>query len=94
MMPVRPKARQAIIVIGDAAAHPEYQGEVITRARNFVRGKKLRSVSALWITTPTSLEHGQRGRDFFQQLANAGGGTFNDHTGSMIESVLLSVLVD
>jgi len=94
MMPVRPRARQAIIVIGDAAAHREYQGEVVTRARNFVRGKKLRSVSALWITTPTSLEHGQRGRDFFQKLAKAGDGTFNDHTGSMIESVLLSVLVD
>lgn len=94
MMPVRGKARQAIIVIGDAAAHREYQGEVISRARNFVYNKKLRSVSALWITTPTSLEHGQRGRDFFQRLAKAGDGTFNDHTGSMIESVLLSVLVE
>jgi hypothetical protein len=94
MMPLRPNARQAVVVIGDAAAHREYQGEVITRAQNFVRGHKLRSISALWITTPTSLESGQRGRDFFKKLAEAGGGTFNDHTGSMIESVLLSVLVD
>ena len=94
MMPLRPKARQAIVVIGDAGPHREFRGELVTRARNFVRGKKLRSISALWISTPTSLEHGQRGRDFFVKLARAGDGTFNDHTGSMIESVLLSVLVD
>jgi hypothetical protein len=94
MMPLRADARQAIVVIGDAAAHREYQGELVTRASNFARGQKLRSISALWISTPTSREHGQRGRDFFKELANAGGGTFNDHTGSMIESVLLSVLVD
>ena len=29
---------------------------------------------------------------FFHAIANAGKGTFNDHTGSMIESVLLSVI--
>jgi hypothetical protein len=38
--------------------------------------------------------HGQRDRPYFQRLAAAGSGTFNDHAGSMTESILLSVLVN
>jgi hypothetical protein len=38
--------------------------------------------------------HGQRDRLYFQRLADAGNGTFNDHAGSMTESILLSVLVN
>jgi hypothetical protein len=94
MMPMRSNARQAIVVIGDAAAHRQFQREVIERAQSFVHRAEHRTISTLWITTPTSLESGQRGRDFFKALAAAGDGQFNDHTGTMIESVLLSVLVD
>jgi hypothetical protein len=36
----------------------------------------------------------RRARPYFQALAKAADGDFDDHTGSMIESVLLSVLVD
>jgi hypothetical protein len=94
LMPWRPEARQVVVVIGDAAAHPEYQNETFWRARNFVRDNELRTVSTLFVTTPSSLSAGQRARPYFQALATAGNGSFNDHTGSMIESVLLSVLVD
>jgi von Willebrand factor type A domain len=90
----RPDARQVLVVIGDAAAHAEYQDETLWRVRNFAEGHALRTVSTLFVTTPSSLEAGNRARPYFQALAHAGGGTFNDHTGSMIESVLLSVLND
>ena len=94
LMPWRSDARQVLVVIGDAAAHAEYQNETFWRARDFVRDNELRTLATLFVTTPSSLEAGQRARPYFQALANAADGTFNDHTGSMIESVLLSVLVD
>ena len=94
LMRWRPGARQVLVVIGDAEAHPEYQNETFWRARNFVQGHELRTLSTLFVTTPSSLSAGQRARPFFQALATAGNGSFNDHTGSMVESVLLSVLVD
>lgn len=93
-MPLRPNARQAIVVIGDAAAHKVFQEETLIRSRNFVRTNKNRTLSTLFVTTPSSLLHGQRDRHYFQRLADAGNGTFNDHAGSMTESVLLSVLVN
>jgi hypothetical protein len=46
------------------------------------------------VTTPSSLSRGNRARPYFQALATAGNGSFTDHAGSMIESVLLSVLID
>ena len=52
------------------------------------------AASAALAYTPSSLMHGNVARDFFVALANAGGGSFNDHAGSMIEGVLLSVFVD
>jgi von Willebrand factor type A domain len=94
LMRWRADARQVLVVIGDAAAHAEYQNETFWRARNFVQGSKLRSLSTLFVTTPSSLQAGQRARPYFQALAQAADGAFNDHTGSMTESVLLSVLVD
>jgi hypothetical protein len=94
LMRWRADARQMLVVVGDAAAHAEYRNETFWRARNFVQGNELRSLSTLFVTTPSSLQAGQRARPYFQALAQAGGGTFNDHTGSMTESVLLSVLVD
>jgi hypothetical protein len=94
LMRWRADARQVLVVIGDAAAHAEYRNETFWRARNFVQGNELRSLSTLFVTTPSSLEAGQRARPYFQALARAAAGTFNDHTGSMTESVLLSVLAE
>jgi Mg-chelatase subunit ChlD len=94
LMHWRPDARQVMVVIGDAAAHAEYQNETFRRVQYFAEESELRTVSTLFVTTPSSLSAGQRARPYFQALAKAANGTFNDHTGSMIESVLLSVLVD
>jgi von Willebrand factor type A domain len=94
LMRWRPDAKQVLVVIGDAEAHSENMNETFWRARNFVQGNELRALSTLFVTTPSSLSAGQRARPYFQALAKAANGTFNDHTGSMIESVLLSVLVD
>lgn len=93
-LPLRPEAKQAIVVVGDAEAHPYEQAQALFRAQSFVRGHDNRSISTLFVTTPSSLMHGNVARTFFVALANAGGGAFNDHAGSMIEGVLLSVFVD
>ncbi len=93
-MQFRPDALQSIILIGDAEAHPEFRDETLFRVRAFVgRGDK-RSVSALFTTTPSSLRGGPRSRTYFANVARAGNGSFNDYAGSMIASVLLSLLVD
>jgi von Willebrand factor type A domain len=92
LMHWRPDAKQVLVLIGDAEAHPEYVNETFWRVQHFVQGNKRRSVSTLFVTTPSSLSAGQRARPYFQALAKAANGTFNDHTGSMMESVLLSVL--
>jgi hypothetical protein len=94
LMHWRPDAKQVLVVIGDAEAHPEYANETLWRAQNFVEGNELRTLSTLFVTTPSSASAGNRARPFFQALARAGDGTFSDHTGSMTESVLLSVLVE
>jgi hypothetical protein len=93
-LPLRDEAKQAIVVIGDAEAHPYEQAQALFRAQTFVGGHANRSISTLFVTTPSSLLHGNVARAFFVALANAGGGSFNDHAGSMIEGVLLSVFVD
>jgi hypothetical protein len=92
-LPMRADARQAIVVVGDAAAHEHEQPEALSRARLFVGAQELRSVSALFTATPSSAARGNRARNFFMALASAGNGDFNNHTGSMIESIVLSVLV-
>jgi hypothetical protein len=94
LMHWRPDAKQVLVVIGDAEAHPENVNETFWRAQNFVQGNERRSFSTLFVTTPSSLSAGNVARSYFQALAEAGNGTFNDHAGSMVESVLLSVLVD
>jgi hypothetical protein len=94
LMHWRPDAKQVLVVIGDAEAHPENVNETFWRAQNFVQSNERRSFSTLFVTTPSSLSAGNVARSYFQALAEAGNGSFNDHTGSMVESVLLSVLVD
>jgi hypothetical protein len=93
-LPLRPGAKQALVVVGDAAAHRHEQAQALFRAQSFVRGHDNRSISTLFVTTPSSLLHGNDARSFFVALANAGDGNFTDHAGSMIEGVLLSVFVD
>lgn len=93
-MPFRAKARQSLVVIGDASVHEPLREVTIQRVANFVRGRSARTVSSLFTSTPSSQSRGERARPFFQALATAGKGSFNDHAGSMTESILLSVLVD
>lgn len=93
-MRLRPDAKQSIVVIGDAAAHPWEASRTLKRAKRFARQGKRSSLSALYVSTPSSRSFGDVGRSFFVDLAAAGGGEFSDHSGKMIESILLSVLVD
>ncbi len=93
-LPFRPSARQAIVLVGDAAAHLPVQGETLDRARQFAAASERRTISALFTTTPSSLSIGNADRAFFTQLAQAGRGAFTDHIGSMTESILLSVLAE
>lgn len=90
----RSGARQAVILAGDAAAHEGERRLAVERVRSFVRRGGRRTISTLFTPTPSSIRRGNTARDFFREVAEAGKGDFNDHTGSMIESVLLSVLVD
>ena len=91
-MPLRPGAKQTVIVIGDAAAHTEVQSEALILAHEYATSGPKRTVSTLFVTTESYLRFGSGDREFFASLAKAGGGEFNDHGGQMMESVLLSVL--
>jgi Mg-chelatase subunit ChlD len=93
-MRLRPDAKQSVIVIGDAAAHPWEASKTLNRAKRFARRAERNSLSALYVSTPSSRRFGDTGRGFFIDLAAAGGVEFSEHSGRMIESVLLSVLVD
>ena len=71
LMRWRPDARQVMVLIGDAEAHPENQNETFWQVRNFVQGNKLRAFSTLFVTTPSSLSAGNVARAYFQALAEA-----------------------
>ncbi|NNG02866.1 MAG: VWA domain-containing protein [Inquilinus sp.] len=91
-MPFRTGAKQTIIVIGDAAAHRPQQAYALGLARRFSAASNRQSISTLFVPTQAWREFGEGDREFFEQLARAGGGQFNDLRGALIESVLLSVL--
>ena len=86
----RPGVEARIVLIGDAPAHRENRNKVFSLVRGFKdsdpSGGESRRVSAIFT--------GRRdeGRDFYQRVAEAGGGDFVSHRGRLIESVLLSVL--
>ena len=86
----REGAQGLIIVVGDAPVHPLYRDETLQMARGFrstsSSNASPRSVSAIFTGK------NRRSRDFFRQLAQAGGGDFSVHQGQMLESVLLSIL--
>lgn len=93
LMNLRPDVRQTFVLIGDASVHLELVQETLYQVRNFVAGHKQRTISALYVPTPSSIEHGEDiPITFFRAVAEAGKGNYTDHTGSMMESVLLSVL--
>jgi hypothetical protein len=91
-MPLRPGARQVLVLMGDAAAHDAEQAAALQFVHAFVGRAPNRSVSALFVTTPGAIANGMVDQSFFQSVAKAGGGAFTGHSGSMIESVLLSVI--
>ena len=91
-LPLRPGAKQSIIVIGDAAPHRNEERRTLDLARRYVHSGSERSVSALFVDTPAYRLYGTGDRDFFATLARYGGGEFNEHSGGMMEGVLLSVL--
>lgn len=97
-LPMRPTAIQSLVLIGDASAHPQEVAPALQLVRSFVArapsGGGKRSVSALFATTPGSVARGDIDRRFFQDIARAGNGVFTDHAGSMIESVIASVLLE
>jgi hypothetical protein len=93
LMKLRPEVRQTFILIGDASVHLPLVDETIYRVGNFVANHKNRTVSTLYISTPSSRSHNENiPMTFFRAIADAGKGTYTDHTGSMMESVLLSVM--
>ena len=93
-MNFRPGARQIIIVIGDAPAHPNEVRATIDQVARFARTDETRTISSLSVTTPSSVRTGNAHEPFFAALAAAGGGVHHVHSGQMVESVLLSVLVE
>jgi Mg-chelatase subunit ChlD len=91
---LRPGAKQTLIVIGDAAAHPHEEAEALALARRLAAGGPNRTVSTLFVTTQSYLRYGRGAREFFMRLADAGGGAFSDHRGELMESILMSVLTE
>ena len=92
-MPFRSSARRTVIVVGDAAAHPHEQSAALSSARQFNNSGDA-SISTLFVSTESFRRFGRNDRHFFRDLARAGGGTFNQTGGQLIEGILLSVLVD
>ncbi len=82
----RPEAQGRIVVVGDAPSHRPDWATAFGEAAAFAG--ESRRISAIF--TGDNAE----GREFFQRLAEAGGGDFVQHRGQMMESVLLSVLDD
>jgi hypothetical protein len=93
-MPLRSTARQTFILIGDAAAHEQEQAAAVELVHRFVAASERRSVSALFVVTPSARANGMIDRQFFSEVARAGSGIMTSHTGSMFERVLLSVIGD
>jgi len=87
----RDDAQGRIIVIGDA---PDRSGElpgIFSLARQF-RASAPSDDLPRAISTIFTQGRRETGRQFYQDLAEAGGGDYVDHQGRLIESVLLSVL--
>jgi hypothetical protein len=83
----RPDAIGRIVVIGDAAAHQPNWGRAFDLAAGFRRsGGRDRRVSGIFTG------RARVSAEFYQRLAQAGGGELISHRGRIMESVLLSIL--
>jgi Mg-chelatase subunit ChlD len=91
-MRFRPGAKQVLVVMADAPAHDWAQAQVIARVRGFTLAAPTRSVSSLFVWTPNARRNEAGAREFLAMVAQAGGGTYTEHTGGLIENVLLAVL--
>jgi hypothetical protein len=91
-MPWRDDALGQIIVIGDAPVRPSGRERALglaTRFRTSPPDPALpRTVSTIYTGPPGGA------RQFFEQVAAAGGGDFSAYQGQIIEDVLLAVLRD
>ena len=76
------------------AAHRPQQAYTLRIANQYANSGPRRGISTLFVPTLSYLRGGDRDREFFQDLGRAGGGGFNQHSGQLIEGVLLSVLED
>ncbi len=90
----RADAAKVIVVIGDARPHRKDRTMTINLASQFRAAGPNNGVSTLFVSTPSSRSRGDIARNFFEVLARSGGGTFNDHTGQMFESIILSVVLE
>ena len=93
-LPYRPGAKQVLIVMGDAAAHEAEKAPTLALIRNFVSAGPDRSLSVLFVATAAYYRYGRGDKDFFEEMARVGDGSFHERTGSMTEVVLQSVLAD
>lgn len=91
-MPWREDAKGRIVVVGDAPAHTRNWG----RAFNLATAFRLSLDSPAVERRVSTVFSGSRtpGAEFYERLAQAGGGDFVRHRGRMMESVLLSVLTE
>ena len=91
-MPWRDDALGRIIVIGDAPVRPSGRERALQLARQF----QASAVDPALPRTVSTIYTGPAGgaRQFFEQMAGAGGGDFSAYQGQIIENVLLSVLRD
>ncbi len=92
-MPWRRDAVNVIVVIGDAQPHRKDRGHTLGLANRFRSSGPQNAISSLFVSTRSSRRAGDAARPFFRRLAQAGGGSFNQHSGQMFESVIMSVIV-
>ena len=90
----RRDARRTVIIISDAAAHQHEREAALALARNFSDQLSGSSLSTLHVATQAWKLYGKDDRAFFSALARAGGGQAFQLAGRLVESVLLSVLID
>ena len=87
----RNDAQGRIIVIGDAPDRPNVVPRIFSLAGQF-RDSAPSEALPRAVSSIFTQSRRPGGREFYQDLADAGGGDYVDHQGRMMESVLLSVL--
>ena len=91
-MPLREDAQRTIIIMGDAGPHRGEESRTLLLAKQHGESGNNSSVSTLFVETLSSRDFGSNDKAVFAQLAKVGKGQYSEHSGSMIESVLLAVL--